>query len=332
MKEESFDSPPSWHELPYLDVHNHISGKSGFRNFRNYEGAAESALGAMERLNIEKMFVMPPPFPPQFRGGYEIDEIMGVLKKISGRFEFLGGGGTLNVMIQQHLQEKDVDSKTEKLFEKQALGLLSKGVIGFGELTSEHFSLSFNHPYVSAPPDHPLFLLLSNIAADRGVPVDIHMEAVPEEMPLPEGLKSPPNPEVLRPNIGAFERLLKHNRKAKIIWAHVGWDCTGKRTAALCGQLLEKHPNLYMSIKFGRVGSPETQLMEKGRGIKTGWLDLIKRFPDRFLIGSDQFYFSPKIGPAPPRNAEISNVFLSSLPKDLAKKIGHENAVRVFKM
>src|ERR1043165_1569267 len=75
------------------------------------------------------------------------------------------------------------------------------------------------------------------------------MGAVPEDMPVPATVKSPPNPPTLHANIAAFERLLAHNPKAKIIWAHLGADGTGKRTPELCRKLLKAHPNLFMEIK-----------------------------------------------------------------------------------
>ncbi len=31
------------------------------------------------------------------------------------------------------------------------------------------------------PPDHPLFLVLAEVAAKYGIPIDLHMEAVPEK-------------------------------------------------------------------------------------------------------------------------------------------------------
>ena len=60
-------------------------------------------------------------------------------------------------------------------------------------------------------------------------------------MPLPSHLKSPPNPPRLHANIAAFERLLAHNPRAKIIWDHAGWDNTGYRTADLCRRLLKDY-------------------------------------------------------------------------------------------
>jgi predicted TIM-barrel fold metal-dependent hydrolase len=238
-------------------------------------------------------------------------------------------------MIQEAVRQGKTSPELRRRFEKKALELLAMGALGFGEMTALHFSFGPKHPYEWAPPDHPLFLLLSDIAARHGVPIDIHMEAVPQEMPLPRmgRLRSPPNPKMLRPNIGAFERLLAHNRKAKIIWAHAGWDNTGHRSPELARKLLEKHPNLYMSIKVSRDSLPKNRpLRDRGTRLNPAWLKVIRTFPDRFLIGSDQFYVSPRARRRFPRSVEGTNRLLSLLPPKLAQKIGYENAIRIFKL
>jgi hypothetical protein len=320
----------------YIDTHNHIVGRLGprFGFSLDYEGAAGVALRAINRFGIEKMLIMPPPFPLNHPHTYDIEDIMGTVSRHANRFGFLGGGGTLNVMIQEAVAEGSTRDDLRLRFEKRALDLLSKGVLGFGEMSAEHFSLGKNHHHQSAPPDHPLFLLLADIAARHNVPIDIHMEAVPDKMPLPKGLSSPPNPKVLTPNIRAFERLLTHHRKAKIIWAHVGWDNTGCRTAALVSGMLKRHANLYMSFKISpRDSVPDTRPMEGGSGLKPEWLEVIREFPDRFVIGSDQFYLSPRMhGRIGPPSVEPTHRFFSMLPPDLARKIGLENPRRIFNL
>jgi hypothetical protein len=322
--------------ITYIDCHNHLAGRYGSPGGvkgQDYEGAARLALSTMDQFGITQMIIMPPPFAPQSPQSYDYTDLLGVCKKYPDRFAFLGGGGTLNVMIHQTANEKEISPALKAKFQKTALEILAKGALGFGEFAAEHFSLGPNHPYETAPPDHPLFLLLADIAAEHNVPIDIHMEAVPEEMPLPEGLISPPNPKVLKPNIAAFERLLAHNRKARILWSHVGWCNTGKRTVALCAELLGKHPNLYMSFKISpRDSRSECMPIEQGMGLKAEWLQLIRGFPDRFIIGTDQFYVSPRspmrqIGP---RSVEPTNRFFSLLPPDLAVKVGKENPRRIF--
>ena len=284
--------------IAYIDCHNHLAGRYGARGGfieKDYEGAARVALSTMDKHGITKMIIMPPPFAPDHPHIYEYKDLLGVCKRHPDRLAFLGGGGTLNVMIHRTAHDKEISPALKAKFRKSALGIFNKGALGFGEFAAEHFSLGPDHIYAWAPPDHPLFLLLAEIAAEHDVPIDIHMEALPEEMDLPAGLRSPPNPETLRTNIAAFERLLAHNRKAKIIWAHVGWCNTGQRTAALCAELLRKHPNLSMSFKISpRDSRSECRPIERGIGLKAEWLQLIKAFSDRFIIGTDQFYLSQR--------------------------------------
>lgn len=323
--------------VPYIiDTHNHL-----FAQFptgpgqlsTDYEGAAQVALETMDKLGIKKLFIMPPPFAPNHPHAYDVDDLIAIVKRRPDRFALLGGGGSLNPMIHQAARTGNVGPDARARLEQKAQEILAKGALGFGELTAEHFSLGGpTHPYESAPPDHPLFLLLADIAARHGVPIDIHMEAIPEEMALPEGLSSPPNPNVLRPNIAAFERLLSHNRNAKIIWAHVGWDNTGRRTAKLMGDLLGRHPNLYMSFKVGRDSRPENRPVQRQRGLLPEWVELIRTFPDRFVIGSDQFYLAPRAPQRFPRHPEATIGILAGLPPDLARKVAYENARRIFKL
>jgi len=100
---------------------------------------------------------------------------------------------------------------------------------------------------------------------------------------LPAGLKSPPNAPQLHANIAAFERLLSHNPRAKIIWAHAGSDNTGYRTPDLCRRLLRAHPNLYMEIKTDPQLNGKNYPIEDGK-IKPDWLQLFVDFQDRFII------------------------------------------------
>lgn len=322
-----------------IDVHNHL-----FAHYRSssridevdYEGAAKVALDAMNRLGIKRIFIMPPPFPPDLPGRYTYEDLIGTVKKYPDRFAFLGGGGTLNVMIQQAVRDGTTSPELRSRFEKTAMEIISKGALGFGELTAEHFSLHSDHPYESAPPDHSLFILLSDIAARHGVPIDIHMEAVPEDMPMPEirGLESRRNPKMLRGNISAFERLLAHNRNTKIIWAHVGWCNTARRSPALCAELLQRHPNLYMSFKITRDSRPETRPVTRDFRLKPEWMNLISAYPERFVIGSDEFYATPKgnVRIGPPRKAEGTEQLLAQLPPELARKVGYENAIHLFNL
>jgi predicted TIM-barrel fold metal-dependent hydrolase len=144
-------------------------------------------------------------------------------------------------------------------------------------------------------------------------------------MALPPDLNSPPNPSQLHENISAFERLLAHNPRAKIIWAHLGSDGTGYRTPDLCRRLLQKYSNLYMEIKLDPK-APGKNFLMAGEKVKPDWLTLFEDFPDRFIIGSDQHYPEPS-GPA--RWQQVVLLF-NQLPADLRRSIGTENVAHIY--
>lgn len=329
--------PNAGPKRPYIiDVHNHLSGRANPPNGRpilDYEGAAKTALQKMDVLGIKKMLIMPPPFPPGHDSFYDYDDFTEVMKKHPDRFGFLAGGGILNEMIQKAIKNGKTDEAAKKEFKEKAYKMLADGALGFGEFAGEHLCLGPNHNHQEAPPNHPLFLILADIAAEKNVPIDIHMEAVPHKMPLPRDLKSPPNPAELTPNIEQLEKLLSHNEKAKIIWCHAGWDQTGERTAELTAKLLEKHPNLYLSIKICNEDcAVENSMLDNNGNLRPEWLEVIKKYPDRFMIGSDQFYISPMIKAKLPPSADDTISVLAKLPKDIKDKIASGNAVKVFNL
>jgi len=146
-------------------------------------------------------------------------------------------------------------------------------------------------------------------------------------MPFPNTqLMGPPNPANLKENITAFERLLDHNPAARIVWVHAGWDLTGERTVPLMRSLLERHPNLYMSIKPDVGGSRMTSPFLPDGAIKPAWIDMLRAFPNRFVIGSDQFMDDPhdRMG--------LARKFVDALPPDLVKAIAVDNAKSIYRL
>ncbi len=301
---------------PYIDAHTHFDE-------RDPEGSVRAIIQAAPRENMVKTFLLIPPDTVSPSGAIDAAGILAATKPYHERLAVLGGGETLNSMIQQSVRSGDTGAPIRKIFRERAEALLRMGAAGFGEMAAEHFA--GGTPYQFAPPDHPLFLLLADIAAGHGVPIDLHMEAVPRAMALPPDLNSPPNPPQLHDNISAFERLLAHNPRAKIIWAHLGSDGTGYRTPDLCRRLLQKYSNLYMEIKLDPK-VPGKNFLMAGEKVKPDWLTLFENFPDRFIIGSDQHYPEPS---GPPRWQQAVLLF-NQLPADLRRSIGTENVARIY--
>jgi predicted TIM-barrel fold metal-dependent hydrolase len=323
--------------IGWIDVHAHLIGERAAS--MDYRGAVGAALGVMEEAGIQKMIVMPPPQVSGMAPG-DSDSFLPALKPYRARFAFLGGGGSLNPMIQATPPDA-VDDRVRRRFETQASDILKQGAAGFGEITAHHLSATTGHPYESTPADHPLLLLLADLAARHGTVIDFHFDVVAEDMKTPEWLASPPNPAAFRANLAAFERLLAHNRDARIVWAHAGSDQLGHWTVELSRRLLAAHPNLFMSLRMGPGRAPQNHPLTMPGELKPEWLRLLQDFPDRFVLGSDQFILSPGTrGSGPgltfaqraPLIRQRTRMLLEALPPDLARKIGHENAIRLYKL
>jgi predicted TIM-barrel fold metal-dependent hydrolase len=306
---------------PYIDVHTHLDET-------NVEGSMQAGIRDMPQENLAKIVFMPSPFTLADANRFDIERLLPGAKKYPGKIYLLGGGGTLNPMIIEAARSGNAGPEAQKKFKERAEAILAAGAQGFGEMAAEHFPSST--PYEYAPPDHPLFLLLADIAAQHDVPICIHMEAVPQDMDLPAPLKSPPNPTRLHANIAGFERLLAHNPRAKIVWAHLGWDTTGYRTPELTRRLLEAHPNLFMEIKLDPLDPEKNSPLSNGASgtIKPDWLKLFTDFQDRFVIGSDQHY--PQS--SGPQRWQAAVRLFNQLPAAVRRKIGTENAVRIYNL
>lgn len=304
---------------PFIDVHTHLDET-------NVEASMQTAIRAMPEENLAKIIFMPSPFTLADASRFDIERLLPGAKKYPGKIYLLGGGGTLNSMIIEAARAGDAGPDVRKKFKERAETILGAGAVGFGEMAAEHFPSST--PYEHADPDSPLFLLLADIAAQHDVPISIHMEAVPQDMDLPAPLKSPPNPPRLHPNIAAFERLLSHNPRAKIVWAHLGWDTTGYRTPELTRRLLEAHPNLFMEIKLDPLDTEKNSPLADGASgkIKPEWLKLFTDFQDRFVVGTDQHY---PMGSGTQR-WQAAVMLFNQLPAGVRQKIGAQNATRIY--
>ena len=325
--------------LKWIDVHVHfVGGKSGRQD---YEGAARTALGVMDESGIRKMVVMPPPQDYSNAPNYDYDSFLEAVKRHPTRFAFLGGGGSLNVMLQAAGDSREPSNELKREFEHKADEILRHGGVGFGEITAHHLSHTSGHPYESVPADHPLLLLLADITGRSDAVIDFHFDVVAGDIKAPDWLASPPNPQSFRANLAAFERLLEHNRKAKIVWAHAGSDMLGFWTTDLSRKLLTRHPNLYMSLRMAPGRAPQNHPLTRSNEIRPGWMRLLQDFSDRFVIGGDQFLVSPSVqgrGPGiefsqrAPIVRERSRRFLAALPPELYRKIAVENATRLYKL
>jgi hypothetical protein len=116
----------------------------------------------------------------------------------------------------------------------------------------------------------------------------------------------------------AVEILMRHDPRARIIWAHTGFGLASERVAAM----LAKYPKLWGELSY-RSGITD------GSGKLTPeWRALFERYPDRFLLGSDTWIAE--------RWAAYGEImagyhgWLAQLPPAVAKQIAHGNARALF--
>lgn len=303
----------------------------------NLAAAADRLIEKMDDYGVQQALVVVVPGP--ISNEYEEKSLHQVVMRHADRLKLMAGGAILSPYLQQ-IKPEDVTEDDRRGFRQVAEQLLSGGAVGFGEMISYHLSMADHHSFQYAPPDHPLFLLLADIAAQHNVAIDLHMEAIVNRRPMPENLKraSAKNPQTLEPTIPAFRRLLEHNPKARIVWQHIGWDNTGDMTPELLDFLFSSHPNLYIALRIEsriqQVGNgpamPNRLVNEKGI-LKPEWLAIIKKFSDRITIGSDEFFF-PVESKRPNQSFSETWTLLDQLPEQLAQKLGRDNPKRIYNL
>lgn len=321
--------------LPWIDVHMHlVPGRD--RGMADYGTAVEAALDEMNRFGIRMALLMPPP-QVDAQQVYDAAAFVPHLRRHAARFAWLDGGGSLNATLHRHADPATVTDAVRQDFLRRAAAMLDAGAKGFGEIAALHLSAVPGHPFESVPADHPLLLALADLAAARDVPIELHMDAADGATPTPPRFAQAPNPPVLPDMLGSLPRLLAHNPKARIVWAHGGSDQIGGMSAANLGRLMDSHANLYVSLRIHGEQAPTQNKVFAGGGLDPVWVALLTRHADRFMIGSDSFMTMQR-GGGPgalfaERNAPklaATNHFLSLLPPDVLRKVAVENAERVY--
>ena len=116
----------------------------------------------------------------------------------------------------------------------------------------------------------------------------------------------------------AVEILMRHNPRARIIWAHTGFGLSTDRVA----EMLAKYPKLWGELSY-RGG-----ITDGGGKLTAEWRALFERYPDRFLLGSDTW-----INQRWESYGEIMagyRAWLAQLPPKIAAQIAHGNARALF--
>ena len=148
--------------IQWIDVHNHFYPDNFVHaDFRN---SVRAALAQMDRAGIRMKILLPP--PPGIRPDERfLKACQQACQSHQDRFAF-GACADLNEMIQN---TSNVTSAVRRGFEQKAEAIIRQGACSFGELFLSHLLA----PEGAKPlcfgvePDHPLLLLLADVAARR---------------------------------------------------------------------------------------------------------------------------------------------------------------------
>lgn len=302
--------------LPLFDAHTHL----------NYDMPAETLLQAMDATGVRRMALIPRHYRDDGRATDE--QAADYAGRYPDRFVAFVGG-------QRGDLYRPGDWMGDHRFLAEAKAKLSTGRFrGVGEFIINHYGYNRYVPTtnqsqtgdVRIPVDTPLMFKIMELAARHGVPVLIHAEAEDE-------------------TATQMRRLLDSFAETKVIWAH---NC-GRAAAARIAEFLRQYPQLLCDLAsmavpfpkpygwgtFGTIagreykpGSHVTRVQNNDGTINPSMRDLFDTFSDRFIIGTDTahpFQYSRYAD-----NVAAFRRLLSQLKPETARKIGYDNAERLY--
>ena len=196
---------------------------------------------------------------------------------------------------------------------------------GIGEVFTRHDYLTAL-VYGKAPRANSKALaIVYRVAAEFDLPVLMHSNITSKRERYPLYLEE-------------FEAALRDNPDVRFIWAHAGTSMEIHRTQGkmdfllpALAQLLARYPNLYIDLSW-TVLTP--YLLDEQGDPDPAWIQLVSRYPTRFMLGSDvvgtfgslkkyMFSFAPFLNALPHQVAHqvaLSN-FLAILPAERRRSI-----------
>lgn len=104
-----------------------------------------------------------------------------------------------------------------------------------------------------------------------------------------------------------------------IIWAHAGMS----EPAAVVAQMMSRYPTLHADTSYR-----ERDILDYSGNLNEEWRQLLERFADRFMVGSDTWINAQWA--SYDRLMATNREWLSRLTPETARKIAYQNAERLF--
>ena len=188
---------------------------------------------------------------------------------------------------------------------------------GLGELMARHDDLTNLTTGERPRGDHPSLVRLFKFCGLVSLPVSIHHNVAP----ISRNESEVKQPYYLNEFLSLLERTVekesdKENRPA-VIWCHAGISrriVVAGYAKTLDRVLARFQDNLFIALSWVVLGSYVYKDLD-------GWLALIKKYPDNFVIGSDSVGKSSSI----PFELKKFDALLNALPGEVRAKVAYKN-------
>ena len=193
---------------------------------------------------------------------------------------------------------------------------------GLGELMSRHDDLTNLTTGERPRANHLSFIRLFKFAGQVSLPVSIHHNVAP----VSRNDNEVKQPWYLDEFLDLLNRTIRDEADAadrpRVIWCHAG--ISRRIVVENYRQTLERildeyHENLYLDLSWVVLGSYVYKDMD-------GWVAMIQKYPDNFLIGSDSVGKYSGI----PMELRKYQALLNALPDQTRSKVAYKNLNRIL--
>ncbi|MDM8349876.1 amidohydrolase family protein [Pseudomonas sp. sp1636] len=188
---------------------------------------------------------------------------------------------------------------------------------GIGEVFTRHDDLTALIHGDAPQADNEALARVYHLAAEYDLPVLLHSNITS---------KRERNPLYL----AEIEAPLRNHPHVRFIWAHAGTSLEIHRhqdkldfLLSTLARMLETYPNLYIDLSWSML---RPYLLDERGQPDPDWLQLIGRYPERFMLGSDVVGRFDSMG----EYLRGFEPFLDALPAEVAQQVARDNFLAVL--
>ena len=130
--------------------------------------------------------------------------------------------------------------------------------------------------------------------------------------------------------LAEIEEPLRNHPHVRFIWAHAGTSLEIHRHQTkldfllpTVARMLEDYPNLYIDLSWSVL---RPYLLDKHGRVDDAWVQLVSRYPARFMLGSDVVGRFDRLGDY----LQEFTPFLDALPEEVAQRVARDNFLAVL--